>query len=95
MVTRGICTLIIPTTSSFIETTHAGNKFPDALAILRSDFMCNPTPTWIKHEASDDESHPEVLITPQPNQQAHQLHQQPQNLVPQQQPQQPVPQQPV
>ncbi len=93
--TRGVHSLTIPTTSPFIETTRIGNKFPDALAILRNDFMHNPTPAQIQNEASDDEDHPEVLITLQPNQQAHQLHQQPRNLAPQQQPQHPVPEQPV
>ncbi len=82
--TRGIRSLTIPTTSPFIETTRIGNKFPDALAILRNDFMRNPTPAWIQNEASDDEDHPEVLIALQPNQQVQQLHQQPQNLAPQQ-----------
>ena len=93
--TRGIRSLTIPTTSPFIETTRIGNKFPDALAILRNDFMLNPTPARIQDEASDDKDHPEVLIVLQSNQQTQQLHQQPQNLAPQQQPQQPVPEQPV
>ena len=93
--TRGNRTLIIPTTSTFIETTHIGNKFPDALAILRADFMRNPTPARVKRGASDAKSHLEVIIAPQSNQQVQQQHQQPQNLAPQQQPQQPVPQQPV
>ena len=93
--TRGIRTAVIPATSPFIETTRIGNKFPAALAILRTDFMRNPTPARVELGASDDESYPEVFIGVQPGNAGHaqQPHQQP--VAPQQQPQmlqQPPPQ---
>jgi hypothetical protein len=80
--TRGICTIVIPATSPFIETTRIGNKFPDALAILCADFMRNPTSACVKLGASYNESYPKIFIGVQPNGQAQQPHQQP--LAPQQ-----------
>jgi hypothetical protein len=90
--TRGIRTAVIPATNPFIETSRIGNKFPTALAILRTDFMRNPTPARVELGASDDESYPEVFIGVQPSNagHVHQPHQQP--VAPQQQPQ--MPQQP-
>ena len=84
MATRGICTIAIPATNPFIETTRIGNKFPDSLVIPHADFVHNPTPTRVEFEASEDESYPEVPIavntpatqqvslSPQPHQQAQQ-----------------------
>ncbi len=76
MATAGLHTIVIPTKSPFIKTTRIGNRFPEALAILRAVFVRNPMPARVKFGASDDESYPEVNIGVQPNKQA-QPYQQP------------------
>ena len=87
--TAGIHTMLIPTSSPFIGTTRIGNRFPEALAILRAVFVRNPMPIRVKLGASDDdESYPEVNIEVQPNRQTQRNQQPP--VPPQQQHGQPA-----